>query len=392
MTSLDGSRTPGSSTPGSDGPDERPAVAGRPATGRAPAPLSKRVLVELSHAIERFALATKPGAPLVVLAMFQRHSYFAREQEVYRRIAARSDACVVGLVAEDGLPVPPPGVRQVLLHPDDRLAREWSVVVLGPGGGAVLVATDEETVAPGARTLEEGRRFRGRWSFRRSDACREVLRLRTQLPMQPDTVDTIDAVLRAVLDSNEPAQQDVWEVPLRFLAERLEGAVHDRSAAQERLDLSSGAPDDERAPERDPRTGLHTAAFYRRWTAGLGAGLPMGVGLVYVPGVAQLRERYGLRAEIAALQGIARSTDGLLGPVDRMVRVDEEEFLLLLPSCDERRALGVCDEVCDRLEALDRQFPFVALTGHAAATVTRERPLPLHRLREQLGMPELEPA
>ncbi len=31
----------------------------------------KRMLVEISHAIERFALAAEPGSPLVVIAMFQ---------------------------------------------------------------------------------------------------------------------------------------------------------------------------------------------------------------------------------------------------------------------------------------------------------------------------------
>jgi hypothetical protein len=34
----------------------------------------KKALVEISHAIERFALAAEPGSPLVVIAMFQKLS------------------------------------------------------------------------------------------------------------------------------------------------------------------------------------------------------------------------------------------------------------------------------------------------------------------------------
>jgi DICT domain-containing protein len=59
--------------------------------------LSKRVLVELSHAIERFALAAEPDAPLVVIALFQKLSYFEREVAVYADIARRGTVTVVGL-------------------------------------------------------------------------------------------------------------------------------------------------------------------------------------------------------------------------------------------------------------------------------------------------------
>ena len=154
----------------------------------------KRVLLELSHAIERFALAARPGDPLVVVAMFQRLSYFSREAEVYREIAAHASVTLVGLV-EDVPPQLPPGVHHVPLAADDELAREWSVTVLGPGGGATLVAVDSETVGAGAHTLEDGRRFRGYWSFLRADAYRETLRLRARLALPEETRDAVDEVL-----------------------------------------------------------------------------------------------------------------------------------------------------------------------------------------------------
>jgi GGDEF domain-containing protein len=319
--------------------------------------------------------------------MFQRLSYFERESEVYREIAARSTVTLVGLV-EDFPPQLPPGVRHVLLAEGEELAREWSVTVLGPGGGATLVTVDQETVDAGAHTLEEGRRFVGSWSFKRADAYREVLRIRAQLPLPADTVARIDEVLHAVLAAPEPKEQTWWNVPLRFLVERVDVAVRERAGLQLRLDTAlahtaSDRPGD--VAERDPRTGLFTATFLQRWTSGLGAGLPVGLVLLRIPGIAEVRGQYGLRAELAALQGVTRCAADQLGPVDRLVRLGREDFLMVLPSWPEDRVLGLCDEVCARVSQLDQQYPFVALPAVAAATVTRERPLPIERLVRQVN-------
>lgn len=342
----------------------------------------KRVLVELSHAIERFALAAEPGAPLLVIALFQRLSYFEREVSVYTDIAARSSVTLVGLVG-DVPPQLPAGVRQVLLDEGDELAREWSVTVLSPSGGATLVAVDQESVDPHARTLEEGRRFRGHWSFVRADAYREALRLRAQLRLPAETSEAIDEVLEAVLAVPEPRQQDRWNVPLRFLAERVDAAGRERDELQARLDTAVAHLDD--VAERDARTGLHTEKFLSRWTAGLGAGLPVGLVLVRVPGVAALRAKYGLRAEVAALQAVHGCVQELITPADRVVRLGAEDFLVVLPSWTEGDVLALCDRVCARVSALDQQYPFVALPAVAVATVSREQPLPVDRLVAQVG-------
>lgn len=340
----------------------------------------KQMLVEISHAIEQFALAARPGDPLVVIAMFQKFSYFARETDVYRDIAARGAVTVIGLV-EDFPPELPAGVRHTLLAPHEDLAREWSVTVLGPRGGATLVATDLESVHPGARTLEQGRRFRGRWSFRRADAYREMLRLRSTLRLPADAVDEIDDVLRAVLGEPEPLHQDWSDVPLRFLTGRMNAAITARTEASVALD---DARDD--ASVRDPRTGLYTERFLERWTAGLGAGtLPIGLALLRVFGIAELRAQYGLRAELAALEGVTGSMRDLLTDVDRLVRVGREDFLMVLPSWEPDRVLDLCEEVCSRIALLDQAYPFVALPAVAAATVTRSRPLPVAGLVAQVG-------
>ncbi|MCX6463471.1 MAG: hypothetical protein NTW05_07745 [Pseudonocardiales bacterium] len=359
----------------------------RPSPAR---PFGKRVLVEISHAIERFALAAEPGTPLLVVAMFQRLSYFEREAQVYRDIAARSTVTLVGLVA-DFPPQLPAGVRHVLLGEDDELAREWSVTVLGPHGGATLVAVDSETVDPAAHTLEEGRRFHGHWSFRREDAYREALRLRDSLGVSADTRARIDEVLEAVLAVPEPAEQTWWDVPLRFLVDRLDHTVDAGAAVQARLDSAVAHLDE--VGERDARTGLFTPAFLQRWTSGLGPGLPVGLVLLRVPGLGDLRARYGLRAELAAMTGVSRSIQGLLTRSDRLVQLDRQDFLVVLPSWPVGHVHVLCDEVCARVAKLDQQYPFVPLPATGAATVTREQPLPIDRLVAQVeGRRQAAPA
>ncbi len=339
----------------------------------------KKTLVEISHAIERFALAAEPGIPLVVIAMFQKLSYFAREVDVYREIAERRAVTVVGL-AEDHPPELPPGVRHALVKANHPLAREWSVTVLGPEGGATLVAVDQETLDANAHTIEEGRSFRGRWSFSRADAYAQILRLRAQLQLPVDTADQIDAVLQAVLDRPEPMRQDWWEVPLRFLGDRMDGLIRDQASAAAKPEATG-----DNAAERDPRTGLYTGAFLERWTRGLGSGtLPIGLVLVRVFGVATLRTQYGMRAEMAVLEGLREGICGMLRPADRMIRLDHEDFLVVLPSWANEDVLALCDEICAHVAGLDQGYPFVALPAVAAATVTRERPLPVQRLVDEV--------
>jgi GGDEF domain-containing protein len=337
----------------------------------------KRLLVEISHTIERFALAAPMDEPLIVIAMFQKLSYFEREAGIYRDIAGRGAVTVVGL-AENFPPQLPPRVRHCLLGPADPLTREWSVTVLGPRGGATLIAIDQQTVDVTAHTLEEGRSFRGRWSFRREPAYREVLRLRSQLRLPSVVMEEIDDVLRRVIAQPEPSRQDWWEVPLRFVTDQLGRAVGERAAARHALEV---ALDD--SSERDARTGLYTEKFLNRWTAGLGGTLPIGLALVRVAGLADLQGLYGLRAEHAAVGGLIRCLQDALTEGDRMVRVGPEDILVVLPLWSADRVRTFCEQACTQIAKLGESYPFVRLPTVAAGTVTRDRPLPLDQLRRQ---------
>lgn len=337
--------------------------------------LGKRVLVEISHTIERFALAAPPDEPLVVIALFQKLSYFARETAVYREIAGRGALTVVGLV-EDVPPSLPPGVRHALIGSRDPLAREWSVTVLGPHGGATLVALDLETVGADAASLEDGRLFHGRWSFRRRDAYDEVLRLRSVLPLPPQVLAHVDAHVRNVQAESEPGDQGWREAPLRFVTDRIDHVLRERTALTAARDETH---------ERDPRSGLYNERFLARWTAGLGSGtLPVGLALIRVGTIADLREQYGLRAELAALQGVARVLQRGLSESDRAIRMTRDDFLAILPGRTLDEVRTYCDEVCDGLGRLDTTYPFVNLPAAATATVTRARPLPIDRLLHQM--------
>lgn len=346
---------------------------------------AKRVLVEISHTIERFALAAPRGEPLIVIALFQRASYFERETAVYRDVAAGGALTVVGL-AEDVTPEMPPGVRHALFGPADPMAREWSVTVLGPHGGATLVATDLEAIDPDAPTLEQGRLFDGYWSFRREDAYREVLRLRTAMNLSPQLRGQVDGMLRHMVAEPESDDQGWREAPLRFLADRVDGLLRERAAVQEAL---ATARDDSR--ERDPRSGLPNLRYLARWTAGLGAGtLPIGLAMFRISGVTDLRGTYGLRAELAALQTIARCLQHRLSGADRAIRLAGEDFLVVLPSRTPEEMHSYCENASADIAGLDVTYPFVSLPVAAAALITRSRPLPFDRLLTWLDRPSAD--
>ena len=343
----------------------------------------KRILVEISHTIERFALSAPADEPLVVVAMFQKLSYYHREAAVYEEIAARGALTVVGF-AEDVPPRLAAGVRHALVGSGDPLAREWSVTVLGPRGGASLVALDLERVGADARSLEEGRLFRGRWSFRRSDAYHELRRLRSALPMPEQLVARIDEHLRRVHAAPEPPEQDWREVPLRFTTGRIDEVLRERAAL-------TRARDD--TQERDPRSGLYNGRFLARWVDGLGVGtLPVGLALFRVHGIPEVRSRFGMRAELAVLQAVARTLQQRLDEADRAVRLGPEDFLVVLPSRTPDEVHAFCETTCDALDGLDRSYPFVRLPATATSTATRRRPLPVDRLREHLDGVALDEA
>jgi hypothetical protein len=351
-------------------PHPRHASVGR--AGR-PRSWSKRLLVDVSHAIEQLALAGA-GEPTLVIAMFQRPAYFMREVEVYRRIAALGATVVVGVV-EEPPPALPPGVAHVVLDADEPLAREWSVTVLTPARGATLVATDTETVAADAATLESGRQFDGMWSFLREEAYAQAVRLRGALRerLDPATGRDVDGVLRAVAAVAGAQGEAGVDHAVRHLTQRL-AVAHDRQDA-----LRARA--DERETERDRHTGLRPASYLDGWLRGSTSGtVPIGLMVVRIPALVGLRNRIGMRAEMAARQLAGAAVAAHCGGADRAVGLSDGEFLLLLPGRNAADLSAVHAALTAELHVAATRFPFVDLSPSTASAVTRRRPLPVEQL------------
>ncbi|MFJ6194540.1 DICT sensory domain-containing protein [Micromonospora sp. NPDC092111] len=339
--------------------------------GPAPELLTKRNLVTVSHAIERSALATAEDGPLVVIALFQRMPYFARERARYERIAAGAAVTVIGLVGDPPAELSP-GAYGVALDESEELSREWSVVALTPRFGASLVARDRREVEA-ATTLEAGRLFSGRWGFRRDEALHEVIRLRAQLGdrLPPAALAAVDQVLRRVRDLPATPGESRAEAALRLMAGRVERA---HRTAPGRADEPADAPQ-----------GLVDEPALRRWSGVDGVTssgtLPVALIGVRVSEPAGTPERFGRRSVARETQAVIAALTAPLRPVDRAVRLAPDEYLLVLPALTEEEALATASRVHASVAGLARSYPFVVFAVHMAVTVTDRRPMPVAQVR-----------
>ena len=339
--------------------------------------LTKRTLVTISHAIERAALAAAEDGPMVVIALFQRLPYFERERRVYERIASRAAVTVVGLVAAEA-PDLPAAAYPVLLDEKEELAREWTVVVLTPRFGAVLVAEDLERFQAGATTLESGRLFEGRSCFRRDEALHEVLRLRGLLSdrLPPAALSAMDAVVDRVRDLPATPGESRADAALRLFADRAE---------RDHTRLRAGA---HRAESTADDTDLAGEPGVRRWTGATGVTasgvLPLAVLAVRVTHAAAGSDgpigRTATRQHQAAIDLLLAR----LRPGDRATKVGEDDFLLFLPALGYDDAVAFAYGLVADFTAAGDRSAFLSATATVALTVTRRRPLPEPELWQAL--------
>lgn len=335
------------------------------------------MLNAVSQAIETFVLAEARDRPVAVVGLFQRAGYFEPQRDTWARIAAvAGDAAVVAMAGEPPAALPA-GLGCVPLNDREPLSREWSVTVLTPRTGATVVARDMEAVDGSARSLERGRLFSARWSFRHADAHTELLRLRHALGARlgPLRTGALDEVLSRVVPVPGTATDLRHDAAADRLARQVSVERRRADAALNRLsELEPGA-------ERDPRSGLATRAFLDRWTAGSATGtLPVGLVLLRVHELGLVHRRHGFRAETAVLQSVARLLGHQVGAAGRAVRIGREEFLLVLPGLDVRAVATVAQRLCDAVAELSSGYPFVPTPCTAVITRTRLRPLPLDAL------------
>jgi hypothetical protein len=109
---------------------------------RPPRIATKRLLISLSRHLE--FRAADPSEPGVLVACFEEaHRFNRRTRLRYAKVAAA--AVMVAALGRDMPTEPAPRVRGTPLDPDDPLANEWVVIVVGAHFAAALVARHPPT-------------------------------------------------------------------------------------------------------------------------------------------------------------------------------------------------------------------------------------------------------
>jgi DICT domain-containing protein/GAF domain-containing protein len=127
----------------------------------------KSSLTALSHAMEDQVLA---GAdrPLVI-ANFQRERYYRQEAHRYRRIAERTPQVYVLAAPETDFKNSSNAYETVAFDPEDALAQEWHLVVIGQHYSICLICRERQAPVSDKTNsaMEPSRCFEGIWTFDR---------------------------------------------------------------------------------------------------------------------------------------------------------------------------------------------------------------------------------
>jgi DICT domain-containing protein/GGDEF domain-containing protein len=368
-------------------------VARDRATGSRPERLSKRLLVDISHAVEKAVMSGRVEQPTVVVALFQRLAHFDRERAVYERMAEAGVTVVVGFVSGEE-PAPPRGVDVVELAPDETMADEWTVVALGPNAGAFLVATDQHAHDPVERAAEMGRVFDGRWGFSRTQAASELARLRFALGarLDPALARIVDDLLARTMPTggeqagSAGAPGEMWATTsLYHMIDRMRDAHAGTRELRDQLADAHDAAGTRATVATDSATGLPTAEFLDRWAPRGGPGaLQVGLALFDVagfddPALDDARAAYHVGHRVAA------ALSEPLGSVDVAVRLDRRTFAVVVPGASSRHLAELADRIAEGLALASEGHPGVRLDARIATTTTRTRPLPVGDLREALA-------
>ncbi|MDR7275288.1 DICT sensory domain-containing protein [Catenuloplanes atrovinosus] len=340
--------------------------------------LTKSTLVTVSHAIERAALAVGEDGPMLVLALFQRMPYFERERDVYERIARRAAVTVVGVVGDQPGRMPD-GVHLVALNENEAYAREWTVVVLTPRFGAVLVAYDREQVSGAAATLEAGRLFDGWWSLRRDDALHKALALQAAFAdrLPPAARAAVSDVLAYVRDLPAGTGESRADALARLLIEHAERAGTELASLRRRVAVADHSP-------------VTAADEVSRWSGTASGTLPVALLAVRVPSPHQLPEQAGRRTGALRNEGLIAVLSAVLRDSDRLTRLSDDDFLLMLPALSLADALKTAHQLQADLAAAAAHNAFLPGGAHMLVMATRRRPFPIPRIIEGLDWAQRE--
>ena len=138
------------------------------AQGWRPQMYFKSSLTALSHAMEDLVLASS-DAPLII-ASFQRERFYRQEAHRYRRIASQTSQVYVLAAPETDFTNSSDVYETIAFEPNDALAQEWHLVIVGENYASCLFCREKIISAPENRAssaMDASRRFEGIWTFER---------------------------------------------------------------------------------------------------------------------------------------------------------------------------------------------------------------------------------
>lgn len=138
-------------------------------TGWRPQMYFKSSLTALSHAMEDLVL-NDFDTPLVI-ASFQRERFYRQESHRYRRMAHKSSQVYVLAAPETDFSNGSGDYETVAFRPDDALAQEWHLVIIGQHYASCLICRERNVPASENKyvsAMDTNRRFEGIWTFDRS--------------------------------------------------------------------------------------------------------------------------------------------------------------------------------------------------------------------------------
>ncbi|MGH8000956.1 MAG: DICT sensory domain-containing protein [Brasilonema sp.] len=124
----------------------------------------KTSLTALSHAMEDLILAGTDN-PLVI-ANFQQERFYRQESRRYQRIAQRTDQVYVLAAPESDFVAASTPYATIPFDPDDDLAQEWHLIIIGQKYAACIVALEFASPVD-VVSSDQARQFKGIWTFDR---------------------------------------------------------------------------------------------------------------------------------------------------------------------------------------------------------------------------------
>ena len=171
----------------------------------------KSSLTALSHAMEDLVL-NDSDTPLVV-ASFQRERFYRQEAHRYQRISHKTDQVYVLAAPETDFSNSSTDYERVAFEPDDALAKEWHLVIIGEHYASCLICREKTVLAPkgsNKTTLDSNRRFEGIWTFDRNVTIAAAKIMLDRIAIyRPELKFKLNQAHQIYLSKTESAKRDI---------------------------------------------------------------------------------------------------------------------------------------------------------------------------------------